>query len=88
MHIICIVVYLYMFVLIASVVISWVAAVRPLPYSGPARRVIDLIFAITNPVFRLVRGVLPPLPLGGVGIDLSPIIVFIVLGIVLAVVCR
>jgi YggT family protein len=88
MHIICIVLYLYMFVLIASVVISWVAAVRPLPYSGPARQVIDVIFAITNPVFRLVRGVLPPLPLGGVGIDLSPIIVFIVLSIVLAVVCR
>ena len=88
MHILCIVLYLYLFVLIASVVISWVAAVRPLPYSGPVRQVIDFIFAITNPVFRLVRGVLPQLRLGGVGIDLSPIIVFIVLGIVLNIVCR
>src|SRR5437870_9849024 len=87
MHIICILLTLYMLVLIASVVISWVAAVRPLPYSGPVRQVIDFIFAITNPVFRLVRGVLPPLPLGGLGIDLSPIIVFIVLGVVLGVIC-
>ena len=88
MHTLCIVLYLYMLVLIASVVISWVAAVRPLPYSGPVRQGIDFILAITNPVFRLVRGVLPPLRLGGVGIDLSPIIVFIVLGIVLNIVCR
>ncbi|TMK96808.1 MAG: YggT family protein [Actinobacteria bacterium] len=87
MHIICILLTLYMLVLIASVVISWVAAVRPLPYSGPVRQVIDFILAITNPVFRLVRGVLPPLPLGGLGIDLSPIIVFIVLGVVLGVIC-
>jgi len=87
-HILCVLLYLYMFVLIASVLISWIAVVRPLPYSGPARRVIDVIYALTNPVFRLVRGVLPAIPLGGMGIDLSPIIVFIVLGIVLAVVCR
>jgi YggT family protein len=88
MHIICLLLTLYMVVLIASVVISWFAVVRPLPYSGPVRRVIDVVYAMTNPVFRLVRGVLPTLPLGGVGIDLSPIIVFIVLGIVLGVVCR
>lgn len=87
MHIICILLTLYMLVLIASVVLSWLAVMRPLPYSGPARRVIDVIYALTNPVFRLVRGVLPTLPLGGMGIDLSPIIVFIVLGVVLAVVC-
>jgi len=87
MEIICLLLTLYWIVLIVSVLISWYAVVRPLPYSGPARRVIDVIFALTNPVFRLVRGVLPTLPLGGVGIDLSPIIVFIVVGVVRFVVC-
>jgi len=88
MHIICILLYLYMLVLIASVVISWFAMVRPLPYTGPARKAIDVINALTRPVFQVVRGVLPTLRLGGMGIDFSPIIVFIVLGIVLSIVCR
>jgi YggT family protein len=88
MHIICILLYLYLIVLIASVAISWIAMVRPLPYSGPGRRVIDIIYMLTNPVFRLVRGVLPPLQLGRMGLDLSPMIVFIVLAVILNVVCR
>lgn len=88
MSIICFLLTAYFFILIASVILSWVAMARPLPSSGPARKVIDIIRALTEPVFRLVRGVLPPIRMGGMGLDLSPIIVFVVLGIVTRFVCR
>jgi YggT family protein len=88
MSIICFLLTVYWFVLFASVILSWVAMARPLPYSGPWRRVIDAIFAVTNPVFRLVRGLLPPIRMGAMAMDLSPIIVFVVLGILTSFVCR
>jgi YggT family protein len=87
MIIICIALNLYLILLFASVVLSWVAMVRPLPHYGLGRKVIDAIFAVTNPVFRLVRGVIPPIRFGGAGLDLSPLIVFIVVGILRTVVC-
>jgi YggT family protein len=88
MSILCFLLTLYLFILLASVILSWIVLFRPLPYDGPVRRVIDVVFALTNPVFRLVRGVLPPIRVGGAGLDLSPLIVFIVLSIVTNYVCR
>jgi YggT family protein len=88
MILICYLLSIYLIVLFASVILSWVALVRPLPYTGPGRKIIDAIFAVTTPVFRLVQGVLPPIRAGGVGLDLSPMIVFIVLSIVTSFVCR
>jgi YggT family protein len=88
MSIICFLLTVYTFVLLASVILSWVMVMRPPSYSSPGRKVIDAIFAVTNPVFGLVRGVLPPIRMGGAALDLSPIIVFIVLSIVTSFVCR
>ena len=88
MSVLCFLLAAYWFVLFASVILSWVALVRPLPHSGPGRTVIDAIFAVTTPVFRLVRGILPPIQTRSMALDLSPIIVFIVLSIVMGFVCR
>ena len=87
MSVICLLLTIYTFILLASVVLSWVAMVRPLPYTGLGRKVIDAIFALTNPVFRLVRGLLPPIRMQAAALDLSPIIVFIVVGILRTVIC-
>jgi YggT family protein len=43
---------------------------------------------VTEPVFRLVRGVLPPMRMGAAALDLSPLIVFIVVGILRTFICR
>jgi YggT family protein len=88
MTLICYLLSIYLIVLFASVVLTWVALVRPLPSYGPGRKIIDFIFAVTTPVFRLVSGVLPPIRTGGVALDLSPVIVFIVLSVVTSFVCR
>jgi YggT family protein len=44
----------------------------------------NIIYDITEPVLRPVRRLLPPIRMGGMAMDLSPIIVFIVLGILRA----
>ena len=75
MIVICIALTLYLILLFASVVLSWVAMARPMPSYGFGRKVIDAIRAVTDPAFRLVRGVIPPIRFGGVGLDLSPLIV-------------
>jgi YggT family protein len=64
----------YVVVLIARALLSWLPA-RP----GTALyRVVRALDAVTEPVLRPIRRVLPPIRAGGMGIDLSIIIVVIV----------
>jgi len=41
------------------------------------------VYALTEPVLRPLQGLLPPVRMGPAAMDFSPIIVFIVLGILL-----
>lgn len=67
---------LYFFVIIAAVVVSWLVAFGVLNTYNPfARSVIRLLDALTEPVFRQVRRIIPTLG----GLDLSPMIVLIAL---------
>lgn len=68
----------YVVVLIARALLSWLPA-RPGTAFYQLVRVLD---AVTEPVLRPIRKVLPPVRAGGMGIDLSIIIVVIVLEIV------
>jgi YggT family protein len=43
---------------------------------------------VTEPVLRLVRPLIPPLRMGMMALDLSPIIVFVVLQILIAILSR
>ena len=64
----------YVFVLIARALLSWLP-VRP---GTPFASVVRALDAITEPVLRPIRRVLPPIRAGGMGIDLSIIVVIIV----------
>ena len=67
---------LYLFVIIAAVVVSWLIAFGVLnTYNPLARSLVHMLDALTEPVFRRVRRIIPPLG----GLDLSPLIVFILL---------
>jgi YggT family protein len=66
----------YIFVIIAAVVVSWLVAFGVLNVYNPlARSVIHMLDALTEPVFRQIRRIIPPLG----GLDLSPLIVLIAL---------
>ncbi len=81
LEIVCIVLFLYWVVLFARIILSWF----PPPISGIGRILWDVVHDLTEPVLGLVRGLLPPIRMGTVGLDLSPIIVFIVLAVVRSV---
>ena len=67
---------LYIFIIIAAVVVSWLVAFGVLnTYNQFARSLIRALEALTEPVFRRVRRILPPFG----GLDLSPMIVLIIL---------
>lgn len=74
----------YVIVLIARALLSWLPA-RP----GTALyRFVRVLDALTEPVLRPIRRVLPPIRAGGMGIDLSIIIVVIVAQLVVVPLLR
>ena len=67
----CGVLQLYLLVLIARIILSWVPSL-PEPLLPLAR----LLSAVTDPILRPLRSALPPLRIGAGALDLSPLIVF------------
>jgi YggT family protein len=77
MRIVCILLTLYWIVLFVRIIMSWF----PGPRSGAGRQFFEIVYDLTEPVLKLVRGLLPPIRMGAMGMDLSPIIVFIAITI-------
>lgn len=69
----------YVFVVIVAVVADWLIAFGVLSlHNQLARSLVNMLSALTEPVFRRVRKVIPPIG----GFDLSPIIVIVALNVV------
>lgn len=73
MNLICTVLNLYVLVILARVIFSWV---RVTPGTAVAS-IYSLIFNVTEPVLGPLRRAIPPVRLGAGAIDLSPIIVIV-----------
>ena len=75
--------YLYLLILLVRVVIDWVQMLargwRP---TGALLVLANLVYGLTDPPLRWLRRVVPALRLGGVGIDLSFLVLFIGISIV------
>jgi uncharacterized protein YggT (Ycf19 family) len=69
---------LYVLVLIAYSLLSWF---RP-RYDSPIRSIQRGLAAVCDPVLNQVRRVIPTAQIGGVGLDLSVLIVIILLEII------
>ena len=74
---------LFVVVLFAYSILSWFTASGRLAYDSPVRRLQSVLSAICEPVLRPVRRIIPPVQVGGVGLDLSVLIVFLVISAVL-----
>ncbi len=72
----------FVFLLLVYVVFSWIP--RPPEPVLPIVRGIDRIM---TPLLEPIRRMLPPLRLGGMGLDLSVIVVFFVIAIVQSFLC-
>lgn len=72
------VLFMFMLMLLARVVISFVMVFsRDWRPAGPALVAVEGVLTITDPPIKAVRRVVPPLSLGQVRIDLAFIIVFL-----------
>jgi YggT family protein len=80
LQVICIALTIYWVILFVRILLSWF----PPPVSGLGRTLYDIVHDLTEPVLGLVRGLLPPVRMGTMGLDLSPIVVFVALGVVQA----
>ena len=66
----------YWYVIIASVIVSWLIAFGVInTYNSTVRTVLDVLYRLTEPVYRPIRQLLPNFG----GLDLSPFIVLVIL---------
>ncbi len=72
-----------MIVLFARIIISWFPIQ---PNSGMAS-VYAFLHAVTEPVLGPLRRLIPPIGMGGMGLDLSPLIVFFGISILMRALC-
>ena len=74
---------LYIYVLIANAVLSWLMAFNVVNARSPAVSAIgQVLFAVTEPVLRPIRRILPNLG----GIDISPVIAILLIFFVQSVI--
>lgn len=83
MRIVCILIQIFSIVLIARILLEWLN----LPYDHPVTRFRSALRVVTDPILKPLRRVIPPIRTGSIAIDLSPLVVFVALGILAAAIC-
>ncbi len=72
--------------LIARIVLDWVQMLaRSWRPSGVVMVLCEIIYSITDPPMRAIRAILPPIRIGMVALDLSPLVLFVMIFILRAV---
>jgi YggT family protein len=71
-------------VLFVRVILSWFPF-QPPPAIAPA---FNFLYDLTEPFLRLFRRLLPPMNVGGMALDLSPLVAFITLYILESIAVR
>lgn len=84
MSVICSLLNLYILVMFAAIILSWF----PLEPGGAMASVYRVLWQLTNPVLAPVRRIMPQLRFGGMGLDLSPLVVLIGIQVLQAIICR
>lgn len=83
MGVVCLLLWLYFWAIIVRIILEWIQV----PGDHPVGRAREMLALITDPVLRPVRRLVPPVSMGSMGLDLSPLIVIVALQIVVSVLC-
>ena len=75
MIIVCNLLQIYLLIVLVRIVMSWF----PLQRGGVAEQITGVLGGLTEPVLGPLRSVLPSVPMGGMRLDLSPLV--LILGI-------
>ena len=73
----------YLVLIFIRILMSWIPR---MPYNRYLAAFLKFVTDVTDPYLNLFRRILPPVRLGGAGLDLSPIVATFVLIIVSAIV--
>jgi YggT family protein len=73
MGLVCSLINLYLILLFARIILSWF----PVSPGSAMAQVFSVLYTITEPVLGPIRRAIPPIGMGGMGFDLSPIIVIV-----------
>lgn len=82
LDVLCVLLTIYFIILLVRIILSWVPSL-PEPVQPLARGV----RALTDPILNPLRGLIPPISAGGVGLDLSPLLLFFVIIILRGILC-
>lgn len=88
MGLLCTLLYLAWIFLLAWIILSYVVNFGRLPWGHPIRKIYDGMSNIINPILMPIRRVLPPVRAGGIGLDLSPLVLFFIIIILQRLICN
>lgn len=74
---------LYWLIVVARIVLEWI----PVSTDHPLVTVRGALRSATEPALAPLRAIIPPVRMGGMGLDLSPIVLLIGLSILSGLVC-
>ncbi len=74
---------IYILILLARAIFSWI----PVDPQSPWQAISSFCFRATEPLLAPVRSIIPVVQLGGMGLDLSFMVVFFVLVFVWQILC-
>jgi YggT family protein len=81
--IVCIAIQLYLLIVFVRIIMSWFPPTPGTTYA----QIYEVFDRLTEPVLAPIRAMIPPIRMGTAGLDLSPIIVFLVGTILLRTIC-
>jgi YggT family protein len=74
---------IFLIALIVYSLLSWYLAYARVSYDSAAYKLNRVLSAICDPVLNPIRKIIPPARIGGVGLDLSVLILFLVIQVIL-----
>jgi len=83
MRVVCWILYGYNLVILARIIFEYI----PVSYDHPVARVRSVLRTVTEPLLAPLRALIPAIRLGGVGLDLSPLILMVVVSLIAAALC-
>ncbi|MGH8933238.1 MAG: YggT family protein [Egibacteraceae bacterium] len=82
LYVICLALQIYYIILLVRILLAWIPS---LP--DPLRPVARGLHAITDPLLIPLRRVIPPVQMGAMALDLSPIVLFIGIILLQSILC-
>lgn len=87
MNLVCNLITLYTLVVFGRIILQIAVQFGRLGWGHPVRKVEEFAAKLVDPVLRPIRSMVPSVPMGGMQLDLSPLVLIIGLQIIQRIIC-